>query len=484
MRLQTVYGKIRAMLEVINPDQQFARSVMAACSYRNPIYDQTLRYSPWGTVSANIPEFLFTARMEGNTLYIPRGFNPDDLPALRQPYWDKIQWRDERREAPVDFPACRLSFSREQNLLLKDLDRVLTSAEAPFGNLLYVVPTSGGKTIFQAAAACKLGHRALVLCLTEQIKRAWLKDLEKAFGLSPRDLGLIQQQTFRIGKHFTLASVQTLARRQSRWPELFEQFGTVVLDEAHTITAPSIYRFISESPAKYLLGATATPKTRGKFNFYLYDHFGKPRKTIMAQERDTETSFSLKQVDVHYTLFKYKTEGVIDWNHLLDHLLTDEARNQMMVYQIIKDLRRKWVVLVFTKRVTHAHLLQDMLKQRGISDVNILTGDTNADRFYTEKLVEAVSNGDVRCVIATTAIKLGANIPALSSLHLATPVANTTDLEQLIGRIRRKSPGKQGCKVVYYQDLQVPYLSNLFKRIAVPVFRKLRVPEYANRYVA
>ena len=65
---------------------------------------------------------------------------------------------------------------------------------------------------------------------------------------------------------------------------------------------------------------------------------------------------------------------------------------------------------------------------------------------------------------------------------MSMPVVKKHNLEQLIGRIRRRHEGKTACELVYYEDVSVRYLSNIFKRTVIPVLRKLRVPEYRNRF--
>jgi hypothetical protein len=126
-----------------------------------------------------------------------------------------------------------------------------------------------------------------------------------------------------------------------------------------------------------------------------------------------------------------------------------------------------------------------MLREARVDDVNLLTGETNTNRVYTEKLVEQVCDRKVRCVVATAqAVMLGANLNPMDRLHLAMPLRKKRNLEQLIGRIRRKAQDKDDCQLTYYVDRNVRYLFNTFKDKAIPVFRKLRVERFLNRFVA
>jgi superfamily II DNA or RNA helicase len=483
-----IHGNIGAMLEVKHPPAALKKELLRLFTFDNPAYLQASRFSPWGSVSSAIPEqvFLSWEDAHSSSVHLPRGIEIDEFSAKSKLWWKCIHWRDHRTDAPVEFPALLIALNKEQKLLIRELQRLLahSKAECPFGNLFFVAPTSIGKTIFQALAAKETGQRTLVLCLTELIKRSWYDDLYKAFGLAPKDIGIIQRDKWRIGEHFTIASVMTLAKRVKRWDELFKQIGTVVIDEADVMSAPSIHSFLLNCPAKYLIGASATTNSK---NFYLRSVLGSPRKRLMSQNKDTANSLALKEVEVVTTQFQYETEPdtMIDWHDLSECLMDDFKRTKLIIRKALRDYNDGETVGIVTKRVAHAQILFEMMREEGIDDANLLTGSTNANKFYTEKLVDAVLSKNCRMLITTEpVIRRGANLNPLSTLHLAMPVVSAHNLEQLIGRIRRRAIGKETCRLVYYLDQSVPYLRRVFYMKAMSVFRKLKVPGWENKYIA
>jgi superfamily II DNA or RNA helicase len=485
MLLKQRHGIITNGLEFINPPQVLREDLLRAFTFDNPTYANTLRFSPYGQVSSTIPKVIELVEHTDRGILVPRGFDESDLSRIGRKQFATYSWKDKRLRSPVTFPRARLTLNDEQQRLMDNFNALIRSGvECPYGNVLYVAPTSAGKTILQMTLAATTGQRTLVLCLTDLIKRAWLADLYSQYGLAPKDIGLIQQKTWRIGEQFTLASIKTLARRHAQWPDLFKQFGCVVVDEAHTITAPSIYRFVAACPCKFLIGATAT---EGSANFYLTSYFGRTRKKLLGQQKDTASSLALKtvrRIKTSFT-FEYRYDAGVDWAKLTEALATNEDRNKLIVKEVKRDWDKGRSVLVTTKRTAHVHLLVDMLQEAGVTDCNVLTGETNADRFYTEKLVECICNKSVRCVVATNeAVKIGANLPPLEVLHVCMPVVQRHNLEQLIGRIRRRYKDKKVCELVYYEDIAVRYLSNVFRRSVMSVLRKLRVPGYTNRFEA
>jgi superfamily II DNA or RNA helicase len=487
MKLKPITGIIGAQLAVQAPPSLF-KDLQKLFTFDNPQYLAILKYSPYARVSPRVaPEVKLWTSYDDYTIFVPRGINSLRLSKSSYQLWNRIKWIDERNFSPVVFPKCQIKLNKEQQFLVNNFRiLVIDKKECPFGNVLYVAPTSSGKTITQAKMAEITGQRTLVLCLTEQIKRAWYGDLRKAYGLVEKEIGLIQQKKWFIGDYFTLASVKTLIKRKAKWDELFKQIGTVIVDEAHTITGRSVHNFLLACPAAFLIGATATDRGEGPSKFYLPAILGKVRKRIIAQQRDTQTSLALRDVVTINTQFRYKvTTDILNWHDMSQHMALDEGRNQLIVKSAYKDWSKGESVLLVTKRLAHVHILLDMCREYGIEDANILTGETNSDRLYSEKLVQAILARKVRCLIATiAAIKLGANLNPLSVLHLTMPVANKRDLEQLIGRIRRRAVAKQTCILKYYWDVEMPYLRGLFKRVGVPVFRKLQVPRYKRLFMA
>ncbi len=480
---KTPRGVISAMLAIKGCSERLKEELLGMFQFNNPAYLQAKRFSPWAQLSDKIAPYIHISfEDDDGRILIPRGIEVSDLTPRSQKEFNSIKWTDSTIEAPVAFPKLKVNLNDEQITLQKSFSRFERKGLRPFHNYLFISPTGTGKTIAQAAVASMTGQRVLILSLTDQIKRAWHNDLKTAFGIQYKDVGIIQREKWKIGKHFTIASVKTLARREHRWHELYEQIGTVILDETDVVSAPSLYEFMLSFPARYIIGATATARAS---NFWLTSIFGQPVKRIYNSQEDTETSMRLYHVFEVETKFKYDyTEGAIDFHHLSDCMIGDEDRNNLVVEKVLQDWNDGHSVLVATKRLPHVHLLADMLRDAGIDDVNILTGETNADKFYTEKLVKGIFKRNTRCIVATSeAIKRGANLNPLDRLHVVTPT-NHIDLEQLIGRIRRKWKGKKDTGVTVYVDRKVDYLRNQFNREYVPTFRKLKVARYLNLFIA
>jgi len=472
-------------LYISKPSEELRGELLRLFTYDNPQYLAALKFSPYGYVSPKIPPRICMADYDelSQTLRVPRGFSPATLSVPCRKELSRYVTKDHRDCARVEFPVELVPLNKEQRKLVGRFVFARRNKLRPHGNYLFLAPTSVGKTMAQAAIAAKTKQRTLVLCVTNLIRNAWLRDIYTLYGIPKQNVGHIQQATWRIGDIFTLASVATIDRRPERWAELFKTFGTIVLDEAHTISEPRLSRFLDAATSRYIIGATATGEKDTGVDFALPALLGEPVAHIRSQNKDTATSMQLRKVRVVKTNFTYEYDRHnLDMHDLSLTLAADEDRNALIVEQAYADWKAGHSVVIAVKRVPHIQLLLDMLHEKGVRDANPLYGGSNQKKRYTETLIKGVLSRKIRMLVANyTAIKLGGNLNPLSRLHLAWPL-NRLDLTQLIGRLRRKAEKKIDSEVVYYLDHRVAYLRRRFEDKAVPVFRDMGIPGFVNRF--
>jgi len=487
-------AEIGNVIRLFNLPEPLLSELRRAFTFVNPALELAKKYSPWGSEHID-PEFRMwhTMLRENGEEYdeIPRGFSANKLSTTALAQWLRLPKQDYRTSYSVKFPKRLLTPNPDQLKIEKAFKKAEANKARPAGTYLIVAPTSAGKTISQACLAGITGQRTLVLAQTNLIKRAWTEDLYKLYGMNENDLGIIQQNKYRLGRHITIASIKTLERRKHLWHEIFSKVGCLIIDECQLIGAERLAEIVEACPAKYVIGMTATPTRRDGKSFIVYSSLGNPLITIENKQEETATSLPLADAEVVNTEFKFENEKgeqidgeELDFNKLTDAMINDRARNELCVKRIAQDWKAGHSVLVTTPRVDHIATLVKMLHKAGVEDANGLTGEQNASKTYANKLLDLLMSRTCRCLVATTQlIKLGANINPLGRLHAVIPPMNESDLEQLIGRIRRKSPKKKDAKMVWYLDQHVPYLFRKYKRVFFPVMRKLKVKRYENIFV-
>jgi len=89
-----------------------------------------------------------------------------------------------------------------------------------------------------------------------------------------------------------------------------------------------------------------------------------------------------------------------------------------------------------------------MLEDRGIK-AEVLTGSSK-DR---DRIIDDMQQGRCKHLVATgSLIGVGFDLPAISSLYLATPVKYHGRLIQYVGRVLRPSPGKDQAMIYDFAD--------------------------------
>ena len=121
-----------------------------------------------------------------------------------------------------------IKFTSELRDYQKDItDKCLVHIKKHGGGLL-VVPCGSGKTVMAIYMASQLGLKTLIITHKTFLQDQWI-DRCKQFTKSK--VGIIRQDTVDVeGKHFVVAMVQSLSRREYD-PEIFKDFGICIVDE-------------------------------------------------------------------------------------------------------------------------------------------------------------------------------------------------------------------------------------------------------------
>lgn len=97
-----------------------------------------------------------------------------------------------------------------------------------FGML--IAPTAFGKTVTAAAVIAKRKVSTLVIVHRADLMRQWQERLGSFVGLDEQKIGLIGAGKKKPTGMLDIAVIQSLARRDDL-PELFSQYGQVIIDE-------------------------------------------------------------------------------------------------------------------------------------------------------------------------------------------------------------------------------------------------------------
>jgi len=279
--------------------------------------------------------------------------------------------------------------------------------------------------------------------------------LERArdlFDLPAGAFGMVGDGKDRLGTHLTVATVQTLARRELE--ELAGRFGVVVLDEAHHAPAASFVNVLQAFPARYRLGLTATPDRADGLGGAMLAVLGPAAARLTTA--DLAAAGRVLVPTVRQAAFRYRYRD--DFAALLAALCADPARNGLIAATVAAEARAGHRCLVLSERVEHCHLLAEALAAAApAAPAAVLTGTVPPKR--RAEALEALRSGRLRVLLATKLADEGLDLPALERLFLATGGRAAGRLQQQLGRVMRSPPGKAAPVVFDFVDPLVGVLA-------------------------
>ena len=346
-----------------------------------------------------------------------------------------------------------LQGSRPEQKEMQDelIDTFMTnfgSNDDPHRGGLLCAACGQGKTVIGLKLAAMLGRTTLIMVHKEFLVRQWIERIVQFLDIEPEQIGRVQGKKCSFeGKPIVIGMIHSLAQHQYT-PDLYGYFGTILVDEAHRISAPMFSQALPRFAAKNIIGLTATPR-RGDGLEEVFRYLIGP---VLSQSNvGHKTSPTIYQVAfnsycperAYCQRGKDGTVKKVYLAKLINMLCTNVRRNDYIVNEITKALVKNRRVLVFSDRLEHLRVLKEAL------DVLMPTITTG---YYVGgmKPEEWEKSAECDAIFSTYAMgKEGLDIPAVDTLYMTTPKG---DVEQAIGRVVRECFGKKPPVVVDIVD--------------------------------
>ncbi|MEJ6120345.1 DEAD/DEAH box helicase [Vibrio sp. 2-Bac 85] len=417
-------------------------------SFSNPVFfkTQALRFSTNG-----IPRFICLAEVENGYLALPRGCF-DEISSLLANNGIEIVLDDKRKL------GTRLKELKFKGDLRKDQKKAVAAlAQHDFGVLH--APTAFGKTVTAIGLIHRRKVNTLILVHSRQLLDQW-KERLSAF-LDCCEVGLIGGGKRKSTGEVDIATYQSLINRKDNSVDsLLYDYGQVIIDECHHISAPNYERLLNEVHAKYVLGITATPNRQDGHQPIIFMQAGPIRHVVV-----NESNKFIQQVRLSRLQSELPSELSDTGNrpHIADvyrWLMSDDKRNALIVADILSVVEQQRHPIVLTERREHAQLLGDLLSQKGIL-FQLLRGAMSVK----ERDQAMTALDETQVIIATGKyIGEGFDLPKLDTLFLVLPISWKGSLVQYVGRIQRQFEGKEKVIVFDYLDSSLPMLERMYKK--------------------
>ena len=199
-----IYGLTNEQLDIVKGNLTFL----------NPQWVQIQKYSRWENTKVN--KYVH---------YYKIGYYPEFYIAVPMGYVlpfgeTETIISDDRLSLDVDYPDFELELREIQEQATNEFERLGT----------LVLPTGCGKSICGLYLAGKLKQRALIVVNKDDLVDGWTQDAKLCY--KDLDVGLVKGQVFKIGKHITLTTIQTLSRLgEKKLNDLYSNISMLIADE-------------------------------------------------------------------------------------------------------------------------------------------------------------------------------------------------------------------------------------------------------------
>jgi len=384
---------------------------------------------------------------------LPRGCL-SDLKSLLIAHKVSIKLEDERfagRPLDVTFNGTlRGGQSHAVETLLAHDDGILSAT------------TAFGKTVVAAWMIAKRQTNTLVLVHRRQLLDQWRERLAAFLNLPVSSVGHIGGGARKQNGQLDVAVIQSL-NRKGVVQDLVADYGQVIVDECHHLSAFSFEQVMRQVKARYVLGLTATPVRKDGHHPIILMQCGPIRFRVSAKEQAASRPFQHIVIPKH-TAFRIPETGERAEIHTIyAALVADELRNQSIISDLFAAIAEGRSPLMLTERLTHAQWLADQLQGRQIHVVVLKGGMTKKQRQASENELAAIPPDAPRVLISTGRyIGEGFDDSRLDTLFLTLPISWKGTLQQYVGRLHRLHDGKKEVQVYDYVDDQVSVLANMY----------------------
>jgi superfamily II DNA or RNA helicase len=327
--------------------------------------------------------------------------------------------------------------------------------------------TAFGKTVVAGYLIAQRQVNTLVVVHRRQLLDQWVEALGRFLGVPPKEIGQIGGGRRNPTGQLDVAMVQSLSRG-GIVDDIVGQYGHLIVDECHHISAVSFEQVVRQSKAKYITGLSATVVRRDGHHPIIFMQCGPVRYRVSDRQQAKTRPFD-HRVIVRPTSFRLPphlqelTSQPIQELYAL--LSRDEERNHLIVEDVVRAVRAGRFPVLLTERLEHLDLLVGMLAQH-IENVVVMRGGMG--KRQRQQMAERIASlpADEPRVIVATGRYLGEGFDndQLDTLFLALPISWRGTLTQYAGRLHRVNDAKREVIIYDYVDFEVPVLAKMHAR--------------------
>jgi superfamily II DNA or RNA helicase len=246
-----------------------------------------------------------------------------------------------------------------------------------------------------------------------------------------------------------------------------KDYGQIIVDECHHISASSFESIVRKCPARYRLGLSATVIRKDGQHPIVLMNLGNIRYVARQKaglvNRVLIPRPTLFQLPVTAQPSEASVPPAIQ--DIFRLLIADEQRNAQIIGDILCAYAEGREILVLSERLEHLALLYERLRSQ-TEHLFILKGGLGKKQLrVVMDEINGVSSGAHRIILATGKyLGEGFDLPCLDTLFLVFPFSWKGTLTQYTGRLGRTYAGKTEIRIYDYVDDKVPVLQRMYNK--------------------
>ena len=439
-------------------------SIRRLATYANPEFyaKQAMRQSTFGT-----PRVTVLYDEDSENIILPRGIETDLVNKLNSAgvKYTIIDARNEGKSIKVDFKGELTNHQSEAlEKLSENTDGVLSAT------------TGFGKTVIGAKLIAEKKCSTLILVHTKELAAQWKERLEQFLDIdeviekrrkNSSIIGQLGGGKNTINGIIDIAIMQSMFEADKSIKHMINQYGLVLVDECHHISATNFSRILSATDAKYAYGLTATPIRKDGHHPIIFMHLGPIRYKVDAKQeakkRDFEHFIVPRFTSTRMPLYKNQEEWHI--TEVYQHICESSYRNELIVSDVVHAIDSGRNPLILTERTSHIEKLVNLMSDKDF-EVIVLSGDLKtSERKESLRKIRALEDKDRFVIIATgKLIGEGFDEARLDTLFMAMPIAWKGTIAQYAGRLHRNFEGKDEVLIYDYVDVHIPVLERMYHK--------------------
>jgi superfamily II DNA or RNA helicase len=431
-------------------------------SFHNPEFysKQAMRFSTFAT-----PRIISCAEVSDDFVALPRGCENAVL-SLLDNHCVNHQIEDQTNR------GSQIDIKFKGKLYPNQAEAVAELSQ--HNNGILCATTAFGKTVAAIGLIAKLQINTLILVHTRALQDQWIEKLNEFLSITydepkqPHHRGRKKKFT-PIGSSVNLHGIIDVVTIQScinnnSVKDFINNYGLVIVDECHHVSAVSFEQVLKAVRAKYVYGLTATPIRKDGLQPIIFMQCGPIRYQFDSKAQIDGQSFRRLLIS-RFTSYRCILSEHPTYATLQQDIAEDVTRNTQIITDVKSAILSGRTPIIITTLRSHVTKLAALLSSDVKHVIELVGSNSQKEKRLAKTRLSEIPEGEQMVIIATGKyVGEGFDYPRLDTLFLAMPISWKGTIAQYAGRLHRSHEGKIDVQIYDYVDIHNQICEKMYRR--------------------